>query len=161
MEGNLSHVMRIEKLSEAEPTAVLAERRCALISADSKNVTGAGCVIIPTSGTWMGQYTEDGLTGITKYELQFDFENETFSGTGSDADGLFDVELGCFDAKSRQFIWSERTVRGGRTALFTECKGKVSIRDSFKCIIEGWYQSSTGRTGKITLRPVLDPGTPI
>jgi len=141
----ISEVLRISK---EDPIQVVSERRSALYSQRK-----LGGDVAPPSGTWIGTYTEDGLAGSTKYELRFDLEKETFEGTGSDADGLFDVELGVFEAASGQFVWSERTVRGGRTSLFTVCKGKVSDRNSFKCIIEGTYEASTGRTGQVTLRP--------
>ena len=141
----ISEVLRISK---EDPIQVVSERRSALYSQRK-----LGGDVAPPSGTWIGTYTEDGLAGSTKYELRFDLEKETFEGTGSDADGLFDVELGVFEAASGQFVWSERTVRGGRTSLFTVCKGKVFDRNSFKCIIEGTYEASTGRTGQVTLRP--------
>ena len=149
-----SEVWRISKLSESDPISALAERRNTLYGTSSK--LAAGAEVYPPSGTWTGTYTEDGLTGSTTYELKFNSEKETFEGTGRDADGSFDIELGCFEAASGQFIWSERTVRDGRTALFTVCKGRVAGKDAFKCIIQGTYEASTGRTGKITLRPAAD-----
>ena len=136
------------RISKEDPIQVVSERRAALYS-QSK----LGGEVAPPSGAWTGTYTEDGVTGSTRYELQFDLEKETFAGSGSDADGRFEVELGVFEAASGQFVWSERTVRDGRTSLFTVCKGQVSDRDSFQCIIEGTYEASTGRTGRITLRP--------
>lgn len=149
-----SQVLRISQLSEDEPLAVIAERRAALLESTSK--LAAGAEVYPPSGTWIGTYSEDGKTGSTRYELEFDPNMETFRGTGTDADGLFEVELGCFESTSGQFIWGERTTRGGRTALFTICEGLVSTKNSFVCLIEGSYKSSTGRTGMISLRPATD-----
>ena len=60
----------------------------------------------PPNGAWAGTHTEDGNTAATLYDLTFDHNESTFSGTGSGPDGGFAIENGVFSATDG---WTQRT----------------------------------------------------
>ena len=62
----------------------------------------------PPNGAWAGTHTEDRNTAATLYDLTFDHNESTFSGTGSGPGGSFVIENGAFSATDGRFSWTQQ-----------------------------------------------------
>jgi len=73
-----------------------------------------------------GEYSEDGRTQRSSYELTFNTASSSFCGKGRDCDGEFSVEGGVYSKQQGRFAWGERSSDG----LYAECEAIMRITDS-------------------------------
>tara|TARA_A100001015_G_scaffold248913_1_gene286584 strand:- start:3273 stop:4121 length:849 start_codon:yes stop_codon:yes gene_type:complete len=146
-----------EEVKEIEGNGELARKRHleVVLSAEKKRTPVNLVSAHGLTEVWTGTYTERGHTGHVKYTLVFDEPTlddasniyvGTFSGSGSDNDGSFEIRDAVYSPETGRFAWGEHSVS---SSLIASCEAKC--KDESCSRIKGIYRASTGLGGMMSL----------